>query len=87
MGVDPQCRLTTRSRELKNLLTLDEERFIRNLGKHSTLKVPREKLLKGYLEGCRKREIWGELDKPSILDRVRVELDRIESGVGKVKSE
>lgn len=63
---------------MKNLMTLDEERFIRNLGKHSPLKLPRETLLKGYLEGCRKRNRWGELDKSAILNTVHVELDKIE---------
>jgi len=51
--------------------TWAELEFLKSIGKHSTLKVPKRDLLKGYLEGAKKRVEWGAISEPIVVQRVK----------------
>lgn len=53
--------------------------FIKGLGSHAEILeglVTREKLLRGYLEGCEQRHCWRGMDRGRILRFARKELER-----------
>jgi hypothetical protein len=51
--------------------TKSEIEFLRRLGTYNGKSVDREKLLKGYLEGCRKRERWGYIEKEVVISEAQ----------------
>ena len=56
--------------------TKDEIKFIRSIGTNSqaTKNKSRAELLRGYLEGCRKRACWDGIDRDTAIATAEAEL-------------
>lgn len=59
--------------------TGNELAFIDRLGTFGNLDATREQLLRGYLMGARKRQVWGNVDREAVIRRCETELG-IDSG-------
>lgn len=59
--------------------TGNELAFIDRLGTFGNLDATREQLLRGYLMGARKRQLWGNVDREAVIRRCETELG-IDSG-------
>ena len=55
--------------------TEQEIKYLINIGHTMTNPPSRLKLLAGYLEGCEKRERWGEIEKDEVIDFVKRQLN------------
>lgn len=68
-----QSLTTMKGENMSNHSTADEISFIKNLGKHTLLnenyqgRRDKQELLTGYLDGCEKRERWGDIDKDEVM--------------------
>ena len=57
--------------KFKAWTTVDEIRFLRNIGSFSECGLPRSRLISGYIDSLSKRSVWGDLRLVALLREAR----------------